>query len=104
MSTVLLEMKREQADEFKEWPLRGMTLFLEKFVQASSTLSAADMDTVAPFPLRHAAVLDRFLLRIYGADQGLSADDFGKRVIESNKQIAEDDAAEQADDGQAKKS
>jgi len=91
-ATVLLEMKREQSGEFRDWPLRSITIFLEKIILESSELRMNDLEALVPFSLRHAAVLDRSLGRARGNDPGMGAEDFASTVLDKAKQLADDEA------------
>jgi hypothetical protein len=102
-TTVLMEMKRDQTSEYKDWPLRGATLFLEKIVRESSTLTSRDLDAFVPFPIRHAAILDRSLGRVHGYEPGMGPDEFAKRVLENERMFAEDEIAEQVEDAGSRK-
>lgn len=93
-SSVLLEMKRLQTSEFKDWPLRGISIFMDVVVKESSTLHPKDLDLFLPFPVIQAAFLDRFLGRIHGFEEGMGAEEFSKKVSENAKAYT-DETAEQ---------
>ncbi|KAH9259256.1 hypothetical protein BASA81_002299 [Batrachochytrium salamandrivorans] len=77
---VLLGMKKDQTGEYRDWPLRGATMFLEKVVQQSSTLTPKMLDAFLPSPLLQAAVIDRTLGKVHGADAGMGVDELANVI------------------------
>jgi hypothetical protein len=84
---MLLDMKRDQEKEFKDWPLRALFQFPQKIVEYSTYLKMADLEKWLPYSMLVQAQLDIVLGRNRFDDVGLSPREFAMVLMEDKKRV-----------------
>ena len=94
-SNVLLMMKAQgEAKEFRDYPIRGMFAFLERFVKVTPLLAYSDLESVLPYSILHAAYVDMSLGRRHGYESGINVQQFASMIAHANKIKRMADSAE----------
>jgi hypothetical protein len=72
-SFILLRMKLMESAEFREYPLRAMLVFMERFIEGSDHLERSMLQSCLPYALLHAAYVDMSLGRNRASDEAASS-------------------------------
>ena len=62
-----------EGSEFREFPLRAMFVFMEKFIEGSEHLERSMLQNCLPYALLHAAYVDMSLGRNRASDEAASS-------------------------------